>query len=104
MNFDQIIDRLLDEGIEIRLLKVDGLRWYDLNTGMKSGLWIAQGADGSYLYQGRYEADEFSDYKDLLSVVKKCRHGGDYANSKWLDLLTAEGLLTKVTQTVVTYE
>ncbi len=104
MTFDQIIDRLLDEGIEIRLFKKDGLRWHDLSTGMKSGLWIAQGADGSYLYQGRYESGEFSDYKDLLSVAKGCRCGNDYANQKWIELLISEGLLKKVTQTIVSYE
>jgi hypothetical protein len=104
MNFDQIIDRLLDEGIEIKLFRKDGLRWYDLNTGMKSGLSIAQNNDGLCLYQSRYDEGEFGDYFDLLELVKGCRCGCDYANSKWLDLLTAEGLLTKVTQTTVIYE
>jgi hypothetical protein len=104
MNFDQIIDRLLDEGIEIRLSKKEGLRWYDLDTGMKSGLLIAEESEGVYRYQGRYFDGLFKDYGDLLREVKECRCGRDYANSKWLDLLTAEGLLTKVTQTTVTYE
>jgi hypothetical protein len=104
MNFDQIIDRLLDEGIEIKLLKGDGRRWYDLDTGMKSGLWIAQGADGAHLYRGRYKSGEFSDYFGLLVQAKQCRCGNDYANPKWIELLVSEGLLTKVTKTTTTYE
>jgi hypothetical protein len=104
MNFDQIIDRLLDEGIEIRLSKKEGLRWYDLDTGMKSGLSIAKNNDGLCLYQRRYDEGEFGDYFDLLELVKGCRCGNDYANPKWVELLVSEGLLTKVTKTTVTYE
>jgi hypothetical protein len=104
VNFDQIIDRLLDEGIEIKLFRKDGLRWYDLNTGMKSGLSIAQNNDGVYLYEGRYDKGEFWDYFGLLMLAKACRCGNDYANQKWIELLVSEGLLKKVTQTTVTYE
>ena len=104
MNFDQIIDRLLDEGIEITIFKKDGLRWYDLHTGMKSGLSIAQNNDGVYLYEGRYDNGEFWDYLGLLGLVKGCRCGNNYGNSQWIELLVSEGLLTKVTKDIVTYE
>ena len=58
MTFDEMIAKLLDNGIEIVLKKEDGVVWYDLQTGMKSELLIAKspnpGGDETAISKGRY--------------------------------------------------
>jgi len=81
--FDAIIDKLLDEGIQVTLSKVDDIRVYDLNTGMKSGLAI-HFVDDQAVWNGRYEASgNFESYDDLLYVVRDCRYGRPFADAAW---------------------
>jgi hypothetical protein len=103
MTFQKIISRLLDEKITITIFKEDGLIWYDLNTGMKSHLYIAD--DGEFKYKGRYDKEgEFETFEDLLSIVSGCRYGRDFANEDWMNLLVKEELLEKVVETKITYK
>jgi hypothetical protein len=103
MTFQEIISRLLDEKIKITIFKEDGLIWYDLNTGMKSHLYIAD--DGEFKYKGRYDKEgEFETFGELLRIVSGCRHGRDFANEDWMNLLVKEELLEKVVETKITYK
>lgn len=111
MTFEEMIYKLLDNGIEITLKKQDGVVWYDLNTGMKSHLWIAKspnpGGDETAISQGRYDHKGSIDtWSDLLWEVKGCLHGRDFMAGSWQDLLVAEGMLkvTKTTTTTVNYQ
>lgn len=109
MTFDEMIDKLLDNGIEITLKKENGVVWYDLNTGMKSHLWIAKspnpGGDETGITQGRYEhKGSFDTWYDLLWEVRGCMHGRDFMHSAWRDLLVKEGVLKVIASTAVRYE
>lgn len=109
MTFEEIIDKLLDNGIEITLKKQDGVVWYDLNTGMKSHLWITKDedyADGPFAkYQARYdESGTIRGWSDLMWVAKQCKYGYDFINTSWCELLVKEGMLQVITKTTVSYE
>lgn len=107
MNFEEIIDKLLDNGIEITVKKEDGIVWYDLNTQMKSELLIAKSPNKSEevaITKGRYgpEGPVYS-WDGLMSEVKSCLHGRSYMASSWEELLTKEGFLVVETTTVKSY-
>ena len=111
MTFEEMIDKLLDNDIEITLKKENGVVWYDLNTGMKSHLWISKspnpGGDETAISQGRYEhRGSIDTWSDLLDEVKGCLHGRDFMSADWQDLLVKEGRLTVKTKTTttITYE
>lgn len=99
-----VIDKLLDEGIEITLKKENGIIKYDLNTGMKSGMIISDGGYDTIRCEGRYERDTIVDtYRAVLWEVKLCLCGRDFMNYYWEKLLIKEGLLTKTITTQVSY-
>lgn len=111
MIFEEMIDKLLDGGIEITLTKQDGILWYNLNTSMKSDLLIAKspnpGGDEIAISKGRYGHEgSIETWGDLMREVKGCLHGRDYMSYDWQELLLAEGMLkvTKTTTTTVDYQ
>lgn len=104
MTFDEMVNKLLDNGIVITLSKEDGVVWYDLNTEMKSELLIAKaevGGDATAVYKKRYgESGEIDTWCDLMFTAKQCMHGRDFLHSAWEQLLLGEGILdVKVTST-----
>lgn len=104
MTFEEMIDKLLDNGIQITLHKIDGIIWYDLNTGMKSHLWIAKspfvGGDETAIYQGRYDRRGSIDtWRDLMYTAKACLHGNQYMYHAWSNLLQKEDVLKATTTT-----
>lgn len=101
---EEIIGKLLDNGIEITLKKENGVIKYDLNTGMKSTLIISEGSFGTIKCESRYDHSSYADdYRDILHEVKYCLHGRDFMNQHWEKLLLKEGLLTKTITTEVSY-
>jgi hypothetical protein len=111
MTFDEMIAKLLDNGIEIVLKKQDGVVWYDLQTMMKSDLLIAKSyslcGNEVVITNGRYGHEGAIDtWEGLMFEVKRGLHGRDFMSSAWQDLLVKEGYLTvkTTTTTTVTYE
>lgn len=101
-NFDSIIDYLLDNNISIALSKDSkGVRWYDLNTQMKSGLKIAF-FDDKMQFEGRYNNGTFDDLQGLLYEVKDCMCGRDFASCSWIDLLVKQNVLVVKTSVTTT--
>lgn len=83
-DFDKLLDELLGYGIEITIKLDNGRRWYDLNSGMKSGIEVAL-IDGEAVWRGRYDMrGTFDDADDLRYIGKyKLLCGRDYANAAW---------------------
>jgi len=101
-NFDSIIDYLLDNSISITLSKDSkGVRWYDLNTQMKSDLKITFFGNEMH-FEGRYNSGTFDDLQELLYKVKDCMCGRDFASCFWIDLLVKQNVLVKTTVTTTT--
>lgn len=100
MDFVDIIDRLLNEGIEITLKKIDGNVWYDLNTRMKSNLLISPTTNGEFKYSTRYvDGCEELDWDNLMQLAVKCLCGREYMAGDWHRLLEKEGLIETETVT-----
>lgn len=106
IEFDAIIEQLLQDGIEITLRWDNGRIIYDLNTGMKSHLYIAwDSVEDAIRCWGRYGHESTVDsFQSLLWKVKGCMHGRDFANAAWIDLLVKHGILKATVTTTVTYE
>ena len=104
--FEAMLDKVLSKiGILEVSIDKEGVRWYDVNTGMKSGLSISW-SNGNCWYEARYDKKGIiEDINDLLYAVKDCRCGRDYANHSWLDWFVDEGLMHKTvnTSTTVSY-
>jgi hypothetical protein len=90
VEFDEMLTKLLDNGIEITMSKEkdNNFIWYNLNTEMKSHLNIA--FDGEKcIFRGRYDnTGKITSYNDLLEEVANCQQGRDFGNSAWLEILT----------------
>ena len=94
-DFDVLIDKLLDGGIEITMARIDGKTIYDLNSGAKSHLWLYYDPVKQEIrYEGRYDDTGFvDDYSDVLSIMKRYYSMRGFASYKWLNLLVKEGRL-----------
>lgn len=88
VEFENLLDELLDHGIEITLKRVDGRRWYDLNSGMKSEIEVAL-IDGEAVWKGRYDMrGTFDDLDDLRWIGQnRLMCGRDYASAGWRDFM-----------------
>ena len=91
IEFEDLIDELLREGLDISLFYADDTRWYDLNTGMKSDLKIALVGDRC-IYKGRYTEiyGEIDDIHDIRRVGERCLCGRDYMSGSWAEFLGAQ--------------
>lgn len=103
--FDDIIRQLLQSGIQITLRWDNDRIIHDLNTGMKSHLYIAWDESVEAIRcWGRYDHEATVDsFNGLLWEVKNCMHGRDFADAAWIDLLVNNGILTRHVTTTVTY-
>jgi hypothetical protein len=118
---DQIIDYLVNEGVEITISKdmePDGYGvYYDLNTAMKSHAHLVFSADRFKIYK-RYGGvctspiftDQYIEIEDVIDFicweVKDCICGRDFMSERWEKLLIKRNILKKnvKTTTTVTYE
>lgn len=113
---DQIIDYLVNEGIEITIskdMKPDGYGvYYDLNTQMKSNAHLVFSEDSFKIYKRYGEVVALPNYTDKSDIedvidficweVKDCMHGRDFMSERWEKLLIKRNILTKNVQTTTT--
>ena len=100
MTFDELIERLLHKNIQITLEIKDGVRWYNLNTGMKSDLCIAEKDDTEIRYETRYFINGIEEltWNAVMKLAYSCMRGREYMQHSWQTLLTEEGLLKQSTK------
>lgn len=95
MHFQEMIEELAMRSIEITIMKVNEYIWYNLNTGMKSHLWIRSDNSGSKYYEARYNKSGcFNDLDELYQIAKECLCGRDYLHHAWQKILVEEGLIS----------
>ncbi|NCP98144.1 hypothetical protein GW796_07470 [archaeon] len=90
LEFDEMLVDVLDNEIEITMIKdkSTGIVWYDMNTGMKSPLWISYDGE-KCLFRGRYDnTGEIKNFEDLLVEINNCKYGRDFGNQKWLEVIS----------------
>ena len=102
--FQEIIDKLLDNGIEITLTRRNGKTVYDLNLQAKSHLHLYFDESGAEIhYEGRYDDKGLvDDYRDVLHVAKDYYNYRGFASGLWMNLFVKEGMLTKKVETKTT--
>jgi 3-isopropylmalate dehydratase small subunit len=104
--FDSLIENIVKKDIEVTVKLWNKDVVYDLNTEMKSHLYLRYDAvDKQCIYYGRYDdTGLISDYNNLLRQVKKCLHGRDFGNQAWIDLLVDERVLEVEVTTTRTFK
>ena len=114
---DQIIDYLVNEGIEITIskdMKPEGYGvYYDLNTQMKSHAHLVfhEKYVKVYMRYGEHDSVDIEHQtieevvEDLCRIVKRCMCTRDFMSVRWEKLLIKRNILTKnvKTTTTVTY-
>ncbi len=85
--FNELLNQVLDLGVDISMSKSKetGNVWYDMNTGMKSSLFISL-QNEVCVFKGRYDVyGTIEDFDDLKYQVSQCQYGRDFGNPIWLD-------------------
>lgn len=92
----QVIDYLLDQGIEISLERKDGKISYNVNTHAKSDLILVEDQDEGVLKCYKRYSDTDVVYlgqpledviKDIAYEVKDCMCSRDYVCGNWLKIM-----------------
>lgn len=88
-DFQQMLVDLMRQGLYIEMFMVDGVLWFNMNTGMKSHLHLTYNEkEGFAEYRGRYDATGvITSMDDLESVVRGCNYGRGFCNSAWYVIL-----------------
>lgn len=104
---NQIIHNLVSMGIPVTL-KYDseqGVVFYDLNAGTKSGMYAYEVSDSDNLrVVGRYYEDEMAySVDDMCSIFANRYRARNYGSEEWIKLACDFGHLSKTVQEVISY-
>ena len=105
-NWKDALLHLIDEGIEVTLVKHKGVIGVNLNTKAKSDLIVVENDPSHYTCAsatgyGRYNKEWDIDVTDnpdrivtnLCIIVKDCMCGRDYVDGNWWSLLNKNGVI-----------
>jgi len=91
------LEKLLDAGGELTIRRDpnSGEDYIDLNTGMKSHLYLVWNGE-EWEAHGRYDVEYgiITCEEDLMNAVTDCLYGRSYMHPAWQTLLTQKGILT----------
>ena len=104
-DFNALIYKMMEKDVNVSLLLIGDDIWYDLNTGMKSILYITPHEDNTIRYADRYNSGVVgTTWPAILMLAKQCLYGRDYMHSAWQAILIEEGLIKLETTTKVIAE
>jgi hypothetical protein len=113
MKIEDLIEELLDNGIQITINKFEGEKRYHLPGFYKSNgfVYLVQEGEKVIAYQRYGEKKEIWDLADLLYLNKywweitKERNPGStmYPDDEWKKLLLDRGIIKAETKTITTY-
>lgn len=91
IEFDSILEELINEGITVTVFKRNGIVYFDLNLESKS--WLHLSHDGEkWTAHMRYNVTRDIDcFDDVLDAALDGMHGKDYISNDWKTLLTKHG-------------
>lgn len=82
---------LAENGITFSTIEYLNNYCIDVNTGMKSHMYVTE-LNGELVAYRRYQrVDTFSSFDELVGLVSECTHGRDFMNEQWANLLTKKG-------------
>lgn len=87
-----LLEQMIDRGIEpiIKKDKETGEIYYDLQSGMKSDMYLYLDPTGGYTHKIKLRYNEeklVEDLWDVLHVARHAMHGRDYASYLWHDFM-----------------
>ena len=103
--FEQLLRRIVNAGFEVKLVDFSDTECaYEIQTGAKSNLTIANASDDYLCYfKDRYDDGFCYSYEQFLEVLKGCLYGRDYASTVFFEFLVEEGMMTKQVETITKY-
>ena len=103
MNIPDFVEELVQEGIEVTLMKDydDNSIVMNLNSGAKSHMHLAE-KDGQYYVKMRYnqKSEWVESVKDLCWIFLECYRMRDFGNCAWLDLCVKHDILEKKVEVI----
>lgn len=108
MEIPEVVEQLIDEGIEVTLFKHEkhGLS-FDLDSQTKSGMYLTLLDDGNMLVYGRYDEEELIDdihIIDLLIIFRRRYHAKGFGNHVWLELAVKYDVMKVGKKVTYTYK
>ena len=101
--FMNLIESVLDQGIEVKLFKQDGNLYADMNFQAKSHGWLVDDGEGIKLHMRYDKVVPIESETDLLYAFLEAYRMRDFGNVDWLEWCAKEGLVSKKTETRVSY-
>lgn len=92
-NFNKLLEKIVRAGVDVEMTMLNDRIVYNLNTDMKSHLFVWFNVDESRAeYSSRYDDGYIDNEGDLLSIVDSCQAGRDYGNPRWFEILYKNSL------------
>ena len=87
--FAEMLMEVVKGGVEISMFYHKEGFWFNMNTGMKSHLFVTYDEEKEVcVYEGRYDVTgTIEDLDELLWAVRKCDYGRGFMNGAWVELL-----------------
>lgn len=113
MNVSDVVKQLCKMGLHGVKFEYDegqGMFYFDLNTGAKSGIRLYDDfhVEGRYNYKAQLDSDQDveSIVRDLYWEFDNCIHGRDFYNYEWKEIGVQLGIIEKkvITTTTVEYK
>ena len=103
--FEQLLRHIGKAGFEVKLVNFSDTEFaYEIKTGAKSNLTIANANNGSLCYfKNRYDDGFCYSYAHFLAELRGCLCGNDYASPVFFEFLVGEGVMTKQVKTITKY-
>ena len=103
--FEQLLRHIVNAGFEVKLVDFSDTEFaYEIQTGAKSNLTIANANGGSLCYfRDRYDDGFCYSYEQFLETLKGCLYGNDYASLVFFEFLVKEGMMAKQVETITKY-
>lgn len=88
--FDDMLLEVVKSGVGVTMSYNEGTLWYNMNTGMKSDLYIAL-IENVCVAVDRYDHKAtIESLEDLVDEVRCCDYGRGFFNEEWKALLEAK--------------
>jgi hypothetical protein len=103
-NLKNIIELLINNGIEITIKLHNDVVVYDVNTGAKSNLYLEEKDGVIYAHTGYNPPKIIEGFSDLFYDVKDCMCRRDSINENWAKLLVKKDIMKRIETTSVKYQ
>lgn len=91
IEFDSILEELIEEGITVTVFKRNGVVYFDLNLESKSWLHLSHDGKGWTAHMRYGHVRAINTVEDVIDAALYGMHGKDYISGSWKTFLTKHG-------------